>query len=613
MEKSHQRSSGKVITIRRNLRKVIAGVALVFIAATYLAVSLSNQWPGDRFLVPLSLQCSPGHQDIGSRECDSAQTGNPDNQVVETPARDGNMSRGKTGYHDAMVTRQQRNRASGPRAFGDNLASSRALVPGYTLAELCQIDSAVSEYHCTTGSFDGQGGITADRATSGSADGEKISGHVLSSEGLSLNGIRIVASPKRLNDSRVSDSQTLRFWTVTDVLGAYTLDGLPEGEYTIRSGSLGPYLSARIDARTGVTYADLVVSRNLDSVTTGRVLTTLGDPIEGVTVLPVLLGQPSVRTDYDGRFHLQVRLKPTVNAYTVRFQSPGYHEQTAKVLVGTGNVFGDSDLHIVLQPVQAWTAVSGKVSELSGESLANRKVELRSQSARQAYQAETNAAGIFQFPFVEFPATYQLNVFGGTSYKDYQQYVHVSDDMGELEVKLDAYEFGDVSGTLVNADGVPVPDFQLVLRNKASRKANTLVNTDDLGNFDISAVPAGEFVVASQSTPAILVQGLWLDSGENMHLPLVLDWGEHEIRGIVLDNHNNPVAASRVVLEWSYQERGITSRSTRRTATDMQGHFAFDDLGPGPHSLRINAVGYEPVDIDHDLRRQGYNLTVRMK
>jgi len=118
--------------------------------------------------------------------------------------------------------------------------------------------------------------------------------------------------------------------------------------------------------------------------------------------------------------------------------------------------------------------------------------------------------------------------------------------------------------------------------------------------------------VASRSTPSILVQGVQLKSGDKLHLPLVLDWGTHEIRGVVVDAHGNPVPASRIVLQWSHQSEGITTSATRRTASDMQGHFVFSHLGPGPHSLRVNAPGFPTVNIEHDLNRQGYDLTVRL-
>ena len=195
---------------------------------------------------------------------------------------------------------------------------------------------------------------------------------------------------------------------------------------------------------------------------------------------------------------------------------------------------------------------------------------------------------------------------------DYQQQVHVTTDIGELNVVAKTYEFGEVSGQILNTNGLPIADFDLVLRNTKSQKPNKLVSTDELGNFEVPFAPAGELVIASRSEPSLLVQGLRLRSGENLYLPLVLDWGEHEIRGVVVDAQGIPVPASRVVLQWANQADDIKTRAIRRTTSDMQGQFAFGNLGPGPHSLRIDAPGFSTVDMIHDLSRDGYELEVRL-
>ena len=265
-----------------------------------------------------------------------------------------------------------------------------------------------------------------------------------------------------------------------------------------------------------------------------------------------------------------------------------------------------------MHPVESWTSLSGTIYSDSGEPLAARTVELRPHSAQQTFSAITDDQGRYTFPVIESPADYRLIVFGGVDHKDSQLSVNLTVDMDEFDVVIESYEFGTVTGQLVNLNGVPVPDFDLVLRNTASRKPNALVSSDEFGNFEIPAAPAGELVVASQSTPSIMVQGLHLTPGGKLHLPLVLDWGEHEIRGIVVDAHDNPVPASRIILRWSHQVDGITTKATRRTAADTQGYFAFGNLGPGPHSLHINAPGFSTVDIDHDLSRQGYDVMVRL-
>ena len=497
-------------------------------------------------------------------------------------------------------------------AWINDPSESTSLLPGYTMAELCVYGLDDKQPPCKVIESTELLSSSEPNSRSKSTSGYSISGHVLTAEGNVLNDVTIVAIPERLNGDEISNVDKLRFWTVTDLLGAYSLDGLPDGEYTIRSVTQGEYQSARVTARTGAGNADLIVSRNTALVIEGQIVSAEGGPLEGVTVLPVLLGQASVLTDFEGRFRLPVRLKPDVSALTLRFQRPGFREESARIDLQLYGMIGDATLEVVMNPVESWTLVSGTVQSDSGDALAGRVVELRSGSVRQTYRTTTDRRGRYTFPAVESPADYQLIVLGGADHMDHKKALHVTGDIGQVDVVAKSYEFGAVSGHIVNLNGEPVPNFDLVLRNTASRKPNALVSTDESGNFKIPAVPAGALVVASQSTPSILVQGLELQPGDKLHLPLVLDWGPHEMRGVVVDADGNPVPASRIVLKWSHQAEGITTQATRRTASNMQGHFGFSNLGPGPHSLQIVAAGHPAVNIDHDLSRQGYDLTVRL-
>ena len=150
------------------------------------------------------------------------------------------------------------------------------------------------------------------------------------------------------------------------------------------------------------------------------------------------------------------------------------------------------------------------------------------------------------------------------------------------------------------------------MKNVDSIEPNAVVRTDSLGNFKIANAPAGDLVISSVSTPSVLIKGLQLEPGELIHVSMMLDWGDHSIRGQVVDPTGIPVPASRVVLNWSHRDETLDMYTTRRTATDSEGRFAFSNLGPGPHSLKVDAPGFLSVDIDHDLSREGYNLTVRL-
>jgi hypothetical protein len=490
--------------------------------------------------------------------------------------------------------------------------------PGYTLAELCALSNG-AHLSCERGRYDG-GFIPAGMEDAGSrylpASGASIAGQVVTADGAGLSGVIIVATPDRLADEMLeAHAGRLRFRTATDLLGKYSLDGLPEGEYTLRTGAHGPYPAARLAARTGVDYADFVLARNLTAMVTGRVVTETGEPLEGVTVLPRLTGQASVLSGYDGFFQLRVALKPGIRHFGVRLQRPGFREAAVGVQLEPAPEY-DTDLagelDVVLHGVEAWTSLRGTVRSDGGDPLPGRVVELRPRDARQVLRVTTDRAGGYAFPYLESPADYQLVVFGGAGYRDHAEAVRLTVDTGELDVVIASHEFGRLTGRLLNANGVPVPDFELVFRSEGSRQPDALVSTDAAGNFEIASAPAGAFVVASQSTPAMMVQGMRLERGQELYLPLVLDWGQHELRGTVVDARGNPVPASRVLLQWTYEQDGVTTRATRRTAADTQGHFAFGNLGPGPHSLRIDAPGFRGVDLSHDLSRQGYDVTVRL-
>jgi hypothetical protein len=481
---------------------------------------------------------------------------------------------------------------------------------GFTLAEICATD--VGEIHCRTGKYAAISNHSDDsRDDSPDPDGT-ISGRVITTAGHGLPGKTIVASPERIHGRETSALETLRFWTATDAFGAYSFRGLPEGEYTIRSSNAGKHQSARTSARTGVDYADLIVPQSTGLLASGRIITPIGEPLEGVTVLPILPGQASVLSNDMGKFELPLALKETARNFAIRFQRPGFNEAVVKI--NDLDVAADLPaMEVVMEPVESWILVSGAVNSDSGSPVADRSIVLRPIDGQQSYKVKTEHDGTFTFLAVEAPSDYRLIVQGDAQHKDFEQIVHVHPRLNQLDVIVESWEFGKMTGQLRNANGVPVPNFDLVVRNEASRQPVALLTTDQTGNFKVPATPAGTLVISSQSTPHLLVQGLKVEPGRSQHVDLTLDWGSHEIRGTVTDSRGLPVPASQIILKWlSITNDGISSSATRRTAADLEGRFSFNSLGPGPHVVRVSAPGFLPVDIEHDLSRQGYEMNIRL-
>ena len=576
-------------------------IAAALVAAVGGLLSFEFQYDPENNAVPSSVNC----------ETHGAQM--PDCISPETIAKsERSVMEGGDPRKPPTVEPWKETRDRSPRRAWQQQDPASALEPGQTLAELCASSPELAASQCQSYTT---GDLRAFVATGGRNDeeeGSSISGRVLSAEGQALGGVSVIALPDRLEDAAIEVTDRLRFWTVTDSVGAYSFNGLPAGEYTIRSARQDSYQPSRVSARTGVDYADLVMNRNLALTVEGQVVGSFGEPIDGVTVFPTLLGQPSVQTGLDGRFELRLSVKPEVTAVTLRFRMAGYQEQSARIRIGGYPELGTDEVQVVMDTVRSWTSLEGIVTDDAGEPLAGRRVQLRSKLGRQAQNATTDEAGRYVFSFVEAPADYRIVVTGGDGFRDVWKEVHVTTQISDIDLVASAYDTGTVTGQLANQDGVPIGDFELVLRHVGSREPNAVVSTNSLGYFEIPGAPSGELVISSLSTPAVLVKGLQLEPGERKHLPLVLDWGGHSIQGQVVDPSGSPVPASRVILNWSHRDELVSTQTTRRTATDSQGRFAFSNLGPGPHSLKVDAPGFLGVDIDHDLSRQGYNLTVSL-
>ena len=445
-----------------------------------------------------------------------------------------------------------------------------------------------------------------------SAHNSSIGGRVMDMHGLGIEGIPVSIVTIRTAEESHSkgEDSPARPTTTTDSSGFYEFAGLPAGDYEVRTAASGAYRPARLAARSGLQNADILLVADDTLVIEGDVVGVAGERLEAVTVLPVLVGVASARTDAFGRYRLEVPLKPGTRSLMVRFQLPGFLDHSVPVDLSGRSEVASLALDVRMQPIQAWTSVSGVVRSATGSPLAGRSVSLRRVGGQTAYRTTTDRRGRYSFDAVEAPVPYYLSISGAPDHEDHRQKIDVATNAARFDVVVDPYEFGTVSGRLVNVDGAPVSNLDLVLRNKASQTASAVVSSDTSGNFRVAQAPAGELTIASQSSPSILVRGLRLAPGDELDVALVLDWGDHELRGVVVDQNNNPVPATRVLLSWSRVEGGVTTTTTRRTRSDAQGAFNFSNLGPGPHVLQIDSAGRRPVKMTHDISRQGYFVKV---
>ena len=492
-----------------------------------------------------------------------------------------------------------------------------------TVSDRCELGLADVSMRCSADS----GRATSMRGSQSidSAEGLRISGRVITADGYGVPGVTLIASPIGLSDAEgesdsnaVEASQYTRYRAVTAPDGTYRFSDLPVGDYAIKSNRHDKYASRRTTVRAGIEYADLVLEEEQLVAIEGRVTDEHGLALSHVSITPVVVGAPSVRSDGSGHYRLPLSLAPAASNVTVHFEAPGFLEARETVALGAHDAVLAPDgvaavgLDVALQSIEMTTNVRGVVTNADGDPIAGRTVVLNASGEQSRYQAVTDRHGEYAFDVVNAPMNYRLSVDGAPAYADYQSEVRVTQVDYVFDVVMEPYRFGSLRGQILDRDGAPVPDLELALRNTASSKPNAIVRSDSTGHFAVSKVPAGDTMLASQSMPAILVRGVHVAAGFETNVDVIVDWGRHELVGTVVDRHGRAVPASRVQLRWSHKADGIETSITRRTATDSQGSFKFDQLGSGPFSLVVDAPGFTTAALDHDIGRDGYEVTVRL-
>jgi hypothetical protein len=492
-----------------------------------------------------------------------------------------------------------------------------------TVSERCDLGLGDARLRCGVGVS--LGGPTSARGADDPSPGLSISGRVITAEGYGIPGVTLIASrigavadTGESDSSQVRTARYTRYRAVSGADGSYQFADIPDGDYTIRNNKHDDYGSVRITVRAGVQYADLVLEEERRFVIEGRVTDEYGLALGQVAVLPLVVGAPSVRTDRSGWYALPVSITPGAGSVTLRFEAPGFRETSLTARLPRRSNADDSAseariaLDAKLQSIELTTNVRGTVVGAGKEPIAGRVVELIAVDGHSRHQAVTDRAGHYEFPIIAAPLRYELRVGGAPDFADYREVIGVSRYDYEFDVVMEPYEFGTLRGRFINSDGTPIPGIELGLRNTASAGNNASLKSDALGNFVVEHVPAGTAVLNSAAMPSFHVRGLTVEPASESNVDVVLDWGTHELSGRVVDRYGRALPGSSVVVRWSHEADGIKSTATRRAATDAQGHFRFFELGPGPHSLVVDAPGFATATFDHDMSQDGYSVTVRV-
>ena len=171
-----------------------------------------------------------------------------------------------------------------------------------------------------------------------------------------------------------------------------------------------------------------------------------------------------------------------------------------------------------------------------------------------------------------------------------------------------------VHGTVLRGSG-PAPAYVVTFSdenelkpNATRRDAQAEAVTDEKGEYEALLWSPADYVCAvrtPEGTPATHKRLRLENAEERVDFSLA----EHDVAGVVLDEHDQPVAEAGVGLSWN--------RSYHRLArTDAKGFFSFPLTEDGRGTVRAGKTGYlEPTPIEVEARPEAYPppLTIHLK
>jgi protocatechuate 3,4-dioxygenase beta subunit len=441
-----------------------------------------------------------------------------------------------------------------------------------------------------------------------------IAGRVRNESGEPIPGIAVSAVRHRFasaTSEAVSVNQSTRS-ARTDADGAFTIRGLAEGEYVVRTSATDRYAPLKVTVQAG---ADSVVLVLVDAL---RVYGTVTDS-DGVPLAHVWVGLLANRnrftnTDDNGTYQFQLNLRSDDLDSTVRFYLSGYEEELLELRAAAAASGWSLRLDAQLRPVEDAARVSGVVETERGEPIARATIVFGSSELGAHYQSVSDADGNFSIPNVKIGPGYQLRVLPDGSFLDYlRQQIRVPEDGLSLEIVLESLAMGRLTGRMIDADGGPVPGFRLWLASSTAQRSAVPITSDERGYFELAEAPAGSLTFDTRASPRLAVRGAFLPDGGETEVMLVLDWGDRVLAGRVLDDRGDPVGGAQLSFSWSDTQGEMQSTSSRATQTDPAGFFRFTQLGPGEHLLDVRASGYHALKEYHDVGSDSAEVEVRLE
>ncbi len=448
------------------------------------------------------------------------------------------------------------------------------------------------------------------------AAGLSIAGRVSSEWEDGISGIRVFASAQRLFSSdRPGDfpKAQSKHETLTDDAGFYVFRELKAGDYEIHTAPTQRFPGARLQVRAGTQSADILLQEMRSLRVFGRVADTEGNAVAEALVQPINQDN-SVTTDAKGNYTLEIAIGQQGESYAFNVSMPGYSEKRFGIREKEVRGLDEVRVDVQLESPGATADVDGKVTDEEGNPLNEATVRLYAPDSKQSFQAVSEFDGSFSLPDVTVGDDYQLWVHAGEDFSDFvEQPLNIPTEGLELTVMLDSLETTSLSGRMVDTRGTPIPWLGLWLRSSNTAATLGMIISDQDGHFHIEDLPAGELSVQTRTPPYLSVNGINLTAAEGDSVELILDWGDLEIQGKIIDELEQPIPGAEISTSWSLQDGPQHSRSSRRTTSGSDGSFKFSGLGPGVQAISIQASGYQGAWAEHDPLTDERHLVIALE
>ncbi|MFI1048019.1 MFS transporter [Streptomyces griseoruber] len=233
-------------------------------------------------------------------------------------------------------------------------------------------------------------------------------------------------------------------------------------------------------------------------------------------------------------------------------------------------------------PYTAGVPVSGTVRHHDGSAVPHAALTLIDATGAQVGRGASGEDGRYALSTPGTGAYVLIAAAGG--HRPRAVTVTVAERPVELDLVLGGA--GRLTGTVVTADGTPVPDAVVTLAN-AHGEVVASTRSDGAGDYAVTGLIAGAYTLAA-SAPAFRPSALPVTVAASLETRQDVELaGGSVVRGTVRDGCGRPVEDARVTL----LDAAGTVLDTLTTGPD--GTFRFVDLASGQYT--VIATGYPPV------------------